>query len=291
MHGVLLPSCVFALHLQPFSPMSEYLAATILGLVQGLTEFLPVSSSGHLIITSALLHLDSDNIKTFEIAIQFGSILAVVVLYWKRFIGLIPRGGVERGRFAGFWGLFLLFLTCLPASVVGLLLHSFIKTHLFNPVSVSIALAVGALFIFFAEKYSATRPEPETTVSLDDITPRMALGIGCFQCLSLWPGFSRSTSTIMGGLLLGANRSIAAEYSFIAAVPIMIAATGFSLLADADKLSSADIPFFAVGTFMAFVSALVAIKVLIGLVSRISFRPFAWYRLIIAPLVFWFWMS
>lgn len=270
--------------------MSEYIAATILGLVQGLTEFLPVSSSGHLIITSALLHLDSDRIKTFEIAIQFGSILAVVVLYWRRFIGLIPRGGVEKGKFSGLWGLYLLFLTCVPACTVGLLLHSFIKTHLFNPVSVSIALAVGALFILYAESVSSKKDQSEQLVSLDQVSPRMAFGIGCFQCLSLWPGFSRSTSTIMGGLLLGASRPVAAEYSFIAAVPIMVAATGFSLLSDMDKLSSADLPFFTLGTFMAFVSALVAIKVLIGLVSRISFRPFAWYRLVIAPLVFWFWL-
>ncbi len=263
--------------------MSEYIAATVLGLVQGLTEFLPVSSTGHLIITSTLLNLADERTKIFEVVIQLGSILAVVVLYWERFWGLLfPKAG---SRFSGIRGLYLLFLTSLPASLLGLFAHKFIKANLFNPISVSLALAVGALFILFAEKRSP-RLAPARTV--DDITPKMALGIGLFQCLSLWPGFSRSTSTIMGGLLLGANRAVAAEYSFLAAVPIMVAATGFSLLSSASALTSADIPFFAVGSLVSFLSALAAIKILVGLVSRISFIPFAWYRLCIAPLVFWF---
>ena len=264
--------------------MNEYLASTILGLVQGLTEFLPVSSSGHLIITSSLLGMSGERIQIFEVVIQFGSILAVVALYWGRFWGLLfPKTG---SRFSGIRGLYLLFLTSLPASLVGLFAHKFIKLYLFNPVSVAAALAVGALFILFAER----RVCPTCVTEVDEITPKIALGIGCFQCLSLWPGFSRSTSTIMGGLLLGATRGVAAEYSFLAAVPIMFAATGLSLVSAANVLTSADIPFFAIGTLVSFVSALIAIKVLVGLVSRISFKPFAYYRLIIAPLVFWFWM-
>jgi undecaprenyl-diphosphatase len=270
--------------------MHEYLASALLGLVQGLTEFLPVSSSGHLIITSALLGLEGDRIKIFEVAIQFGSILAVVLLYWQRFMGLLfPKG---KRAFSGMRGLYLLFLTSLPASLTGLALHSIIKTHLFTPVSVALALAVGALFIFFAEwRYSCKAMLNAPTVrSLDDISPKMALGIGCFQCLSLWPGFSRSTSTIMGALLLGADRAVAAEYSFIAAVPILAAASGFSLISGREYLASADIPFFLIGALLAFVSALAAIKLFIGFVSCFSFRPFAWYRLIIAPLILWFWI-
>ena len=274
--------------------MSEYVASVILGIVQGLTEFLPVSSSGHLIITSSLLGLEGVRIQTFEVVIQLGSILAVVMLYWSRFCGLLfpgrvlPAGISPRApRFSGIRGLYLLFLTSLPASLVGLLLHKYIKLYLFNPISVAAALAVGALFILFAERKDASSMK---YASVDELTPGLALGIGCFQCLSLWPGFSRSTSTIMGGLLLGANRAVAAEYSFLAAVPIMVAATGLSLLSAADSLTKADIPFFAIGTAVSFFAALAAIKILVGLISRISFRPFAWYRLAVAPLILWFWM-
>jgi undecaprenyl-diphosphatase UppP len=262
--------------------MNEYLSATILGLVQGLTEFLPVSSTGHLIITSHLLGLTDARVDTFEVVIQLGSILAVVFLYFNRFLGLLlPARG---GKFAGIRGIFLLMLTCLPASLLGLLAHSSIKTFLFNPVSVSLALAVGALFILLVERM----PQKNTFRSMDEVTPALALGIGCFQCLSLWPGFSRSASTIMGGMILGANRSLAAEYSFVAAVPIMFAATGFDLYKSASFLAMTDLPFFLTGTAVAFFSAMLAIKLLMRLITRISFRPFAWYRLALAPLVFLF---
>ncbi len=267
--------------------MTESAAAGLLGLVQGLTEFLPVSSSGHLILASSLLGLEGERIKTFEIAIQLGSILAVVALYYRRFLGLLHVKATE--PFSGPRGLFLLFLTCLPACVAGFFLHSVIKAFLFNPVSVAIALAAGALFILFVEAKAGRAQSLPPADSLEKITPKIALGIGCFQCLSLWPGFSRSTSTIMGGMLLGVGRAAAAEYSFIAAVPIMFAATGYSLLKDAALLSAADIPFFAVGGLMAFASALLAIKLFVRLISRFSFRAFAWYRLALAPFILWFW--
>lgn len=269
--------------------MHEHAAAVLLGLVQGLTEFLPVSSSGHLIITSALLNLDDARIKTFEVVIQSGSILAVVFLYWPRFWGLVVPP--KKSGFSGYRGLLLLFLTSLPASVAGLLLHQYIKQYLFNPVSVAAALVVGALFIFYVERREdAAQTVRQANFSVDNISVKMAFGIGCFQCLALWPGFSRSTSTIMGGLFLGADRAAAAEYSFLAAVPILMAATGLSLISGADTLTRADIPFFALGTLVSFLSALAAIKIFVGLVSRISFRPFAWYRLAIAPLALWFWI-
>lgn len=262
--------------------MNEYLAATVLGLVEGLTEFLPVSSTGHLIITGSLMDLNDSRTQTFEVVIQLGAILAVAVLYRDKFLGLLsPRANAP---FSGIRGLFLLFLTCLPASLLGWFAHTFIKQYLFNPLSVSLALGVGALCILAVERLNR-RPN---CLTLDEITPGLAFGIGCFQCLSLWPGFSRSASTIMGGMILGAHRSLAAEYSFIAAVPIMLAATGFDLLKSAGDLSRADIPFFLVGSLVSFLSALIAIKVFIGVVKRVSLRPFAWYRLALAPLVFWF---
>lgn len=267
--------------------MFSSLAAVLLGLVQGLTEFLPVSSSGHLIITSALLDLTDERIKTFEVVIQLGSILAVMVLYCPRFMALLDFRGTK--AFSGFRGLYLLFLTCLPASAAGLLLHDYIKAYLFTPQSVAAALAVGACFIFYAEWRSGARHAAPAVLSVDDISPKQAFGIGCFQCLSLWPGFSRSTSTIMGGMLLGADRKAAAEYSFLAAVPIMIAASGLSLWKDRALLGSEDLSFFLLGTAVSFLASLAAIKGLLRLISSISFRPFAWYRLCIAPLVIWFW--
>lgn len=266
--------------------MSEYLVAVVLGIVQGLTEFLPVSSSGHLIITSAFLGETGPRIKTFEVVIQLGSILAVVLLYWRRFLGLLlPGKKTERRNFSGLRGLWLLFLTCLPASLLGLFAHSTIKTYLFNPSSVAVALVVGSIAILLVEQ----RQQAPTVESIDEITPRIALGIGICQCLSLWPGFSRSASTIMGGMLLGARRGIAAEYSFIAAVPIMFAATGFDLYKSASFLSANDIPFFLVGMGVSLVVALFAIKIFVGLLGKISLKPFAWYRLAIAPIVFWAW--
>jgi len=262
--------------------MSDYLVAIILGIVQGLTEFLPVSSTGHLIITSSLLGIDGPRIDTFEVVIQFGSILAVIFLYWPRFWGLLlPKAGI---RFAGVRGLYLLFLTCLPASLLGLLARDIIKGYLFNPLSVAVAWAVGAGLMLLLE----AKKSHSHCASLDEITPKMALGIGFCQCFALWPGFSRSASTIMGGMLLGANRSLAVEYSFIAAVPIMVAATGYDLFKSASFLTRADIPFFLVGSVVSFLAALIAVKAFTGLVTRISLRPFAIYRLALAPLVYWY---
>ena len=208
--------------------------------------------------------------------------MAVVVLYWKRFWGLVrPRPYV---RFAGMRGIWLLFLTSLPASVMGLLFHSMIKEYLFRPATVLVALVAGAVCMILVER----RKRRPTCISLDDMTPRLALGIGCFQCLALWPGFSRSASTIMGGMLLGAKRSLATEYSFIAAVPIMVAATGFDMLKSLSLFSVADIPFFAVGILGSFISALLAVKVFVALVGRMTLAPFAVYRLLIAPFIYYF---
>ena len=255
----------------------------IMGAVQGLTEFLPISSTGHLVIAGNLLGFTGDKASTFSVAIQLGSILAVAVLYRQRFLGLLcPKG---RSGLAGKRGIGLLLLTTLPACAAGLLLRSHIKT-LFTPASVAAALAVGALLMLLIEKRSAARPP--VCLSLDDVTPRMALGIGLCQCLALWPGFSRSGSTIMGGMLLGARRDVAAEYSFIAAGPIMIGATGYELLKTWALFTPEDVPLFASGMVFSFLFALLAIRAFIALVGRLTLRPFAWYRLALAPLVYIF---
>lgn len=262
--------------------MASWYVAIILGIVEGLTEFLPVSSTGHLIITGHLLGFTGSKAETFEIVIQLGAILAVVVLYWDRFTGLLRAN--PKQRFSGSYGLWLLFLTSLPASVVGLLAHKYIKAYLFSPTTVAIALGVGAIFIFIVEGMD----KEQKTTSLDEITPTLALGIGLFQCLALWPGFSRSAATIMGGTLLGAKRAVAAEYSFIAAVPIMFAATGYDFLKNHALFESGDLLFLAIGFVVAFISAWIAVKSFIYLLGKLTLRPFAVYRLALAPLVLYF---
>lgn len=263
--------------------MTSYLNAIILGIVEGLTEFLPISSTGHLIITGHLLGFTGPKADTFEIVIQLGAILAVVAMYLGTFWGLVRPTGRPFGGLRGLW---LLFLTSLPASLLGLFAHSAIKEHLFSPVTVAFALMVGAAAILLVEKMQIKK----SVADLDAITPALALGIGCFQCLALWPGFSRSAATIMGGMILGVDRRAAAEYSFIAAVPIMFAATGYDLLGSWRLFSPDDFMILGVGFAVSFVSAWIAIKGFIALLGRLTLRPFAWYRLALAPVVLWiFW--
>lgn len=263
--------------------MDSILTAVLLGIIEGLTEFLPVSSTGHLIVAGHLMDFTGAKAATFEVVIQLGAILAVVVLYWDKFLGLLKTDPDH--AFSGFRGLWMLFLTSLPASIVGLLLHGYIKQYLFGPLTVAWALAFGSIAIFYVEGRRFTQTPK---IGLDQMTPRLAFGIGCFQCLALWPGFSRSAATILGGMILGAHRKLAAEYSFIAAVPIMIAATGYDLLKSYSLFAAEDIPFMAVGVLVSFVSAWAAVKVFIGLVSRMTFRPFAVYRIIVAAAVILF---
>ena len=263
--------------------MTPWYVAVVLGIVEGLTEFLPVSSTGHLIISGYLLDFTGPKAETFEIVIQLGAILAVVLLYRERFLGLIrPKPGV---RFSGRRGIWLLVLTSLPASVVGLIAHRAIKDYLFGPITVAWALGVGAVLILIVERI---RKEPDL-FALDDMTPLLAFGVGLFQCLALWPGFSRSAATIMGGMLLGLDRKTAAEYSFIAAVPIMFAATGYDFLKNYTMFQVGDLIFLAIGFVVSFLAAWVAVKGFIILLGRLTLRPFAWYRLAVAPLVLLFW--
>ncbi len=162
--------------------------------------------------------------------------------------------------------------------------HKYIKAYLFSPFTVACALAVGAILIFIVEGMDKT----ERSTTLDEITPMQALGVGLFQCLALWPGFSRSAATIMGGMLLGIRRTVAAEYSFIAAVPIMFAATGYDFMKSYALFKTDDLIFLAVGFGVSFISAWVAIKAFIYLLGKLTLRPFAVYRLILVPLIFMF---
>ncbi|EMD7579659.1 undecaprenyl-diphosphate phosphatase [Cronobacter sakazakii] len=265
--------------------MHSLLVAAILGIVEGLTEFLPVSSTGHMIIVGHLLGFEGDTTKTFEVVIQLGSILAVVVMFWRRLFGLIgihfghpPHEGVGKGRLS----LIHILLGMVPAVVLGLVFHDFIKS-LFNPINVMYALVVGGVLLIIAE---VLKPKEPKAPGLDDMTYRQAFFIGCFQCLALWPGFSRSGATISGGMLVGVSRYAASEFSFLLAVPMMMGATALDLYKSMGFLTMADLPMFAVGFVTAFVVALVAIKTFLHIIKRISFIPFAIYRFIVAAAVF-----
>lgn len=252
----------------------------VLGIVEGLTEFLPISSTGHLILAGHLLGSSGEVESTFEVFIQLGAILAVVFLYRDRFRMLFRPG--ENESFSGLRGWKLLAITSLPAMGVGFLMHDFIKGHLFNPITVTWALGLGGLALIWVERLRMR----SSTLSLDHLTIRQALAIGLFQCLSLWPGVSRAASTIVGGLFSGLNRKLAAEYSFIAAVPIMVVATLYDLLKSWDRLQPSDLSLFAVGFGIAFVSAIVAIRFFVNLLQRFTLAPFGVYRIAIAFLFF-----
>jgi undecaprenyl-diphosphatase len=258
--------------------------AVIMGIVEGLTEYLPVSSTGHLIITGALLGMEGEKTKTFEIFIQLGAILAVVVLYHQRFQRLLSfRQGNDKG-FAGLRGCLLLGVTTFPVLVAGFLLHDYLKAHLFKPVPVALALGIGGVAILVAERW---RPAP-TTQSLDAVSWSQALRVGLFQCLALWPGVSRSAATIIGGMTGRIDRKTAAEYSFFAAVPALTAATLYDLYKSRGELSAGDVPMFAVGFVVSFLAAWAAVAGFIRLLQRGTLRPFAYYRILIAPIIYYF---
>ena len=262
------------------------LVAAILGVVEGLTEFLPVSSTGHLIIVGNLLGFTGDTSKSFEVVIQLGSILAVVVMFWRRLFNMIGlhfgKPPVHEGSGSRRLNLLHIILGMIPATVLGLLLHSQIKA-LFEPKYVMYALVVGGILLIAAELLKPKKPRAE---GLDDITYVQAFMIGVFQCLALWPGFSRSGATISGGMLMGISRFAASEFSFLLAVPMMMGATALDLYKSYSFLNMADLPMFATGFVSAVIVALIAIKTFLAVIKRISFIPFAIYRFFVAIAVY-----
>lgn len=258
------------------------LNALLLGVVEGITEFLPISSTGHLIIVSDLLGLNDEKGKVFDIVIQLGAILAVCWEYRVRLTRAFSGLASDRvqQRFAT-----NLLVAFLPAAVVGLALHSTIKAYLFNPVSVAVALVVGAIVIFVIERWYERHGAPPRVSSVDEMTWKDALKVGCAQCLSLIPGTSRSAATIMGGMVFGLSRQAATEFSFFLAVPIMVAATGYQVVKYRALFQASDIAPFAVGFLVSFVFALIAVRALIRYVAHHDFRAFAWYRIVLGIAV------
>ncbi|HWP18340.1 MAG TPA: undecaprenyl-diphosphate phosphatase [Burkholderiaceae bacterium] len=266
------------------------LKAAVMGVVEGLTEFLPISSTGHLILASSLLGFTGDKIKVFEIAIQTGAMLAVIWEYRARLWGTVR--GIGHDRVAQRFALNVL-IAFLPAVAFGLLFGALIKVHLFNPVAVATAFVVGGLIILFVERRHRRRfgardlegSRLARVETVDDITPLDALKVGLVQCAALIPGTSRSGATIIGAMIFGFSRKAATEFSFYLGIPTLVGAGAYSLWKQRDLLELSDAPMFAVGLVFAFVSAWLCIRWLIRYVSTHDFTIFAWYRIVFGAVV------
>jgi undecaprenyl-diphosphatase len=254
----------------------DLLVAAILGLVEGLTEFLPVSSTGHLIVAGSLLNFTGERAKLFEIVIQAGAIVAVCWEYRARLFAVAR--GLPRERAAQRFVLNLL-IAFLPAALLGLAFAGAIKARLFAPVPVAAAFIAGALVILWAERRQRARPDSVRIRSVDELSWTDALKIGCAQAFALIPGTSRSGATIIGGMLFGLSRQAATEFSFFLAIPTLFAATGYDLVKNRHLLSTGDLSMIAVGFAVAFVSAFFTIRALLRYVAHHDFVPFAWYRI------------
>jgi undecaprenyl-diphosphatase len=245
------------------------LKALIMGVVEGLTEFLPISSTGHLIVAGRLLRFPEEIAATFEIFIQLGAILAVVVYFARDLLREVRAAPAARGL------LLNLAVAFLPAALVGIALGDVIKAYLFNPVTVAFALIGGGVIMLIIEQ------RPRRPAVRDVLAARWphALVVGLAQIASLWPGFSRSASTIIGGMLAGMDRPTALRFSFYLSIPTMVAATVFDFLRSLDEIHTEALPAFFIGTACAFLVALAVIKFLLGYVARHDFKPFGWYRI------------
>jgi undecaprenyl-diphosphatase len=256
------------------------LTAAILGIVEGLTEFLPISSTGHLILAGSLLNFTGDKAAVFEIAIQTGAILAVIGIFWAKLRATATSftiSAVSRRFVANVAVAFA------PAVVLGLLFGKLIKGHLFNPVSVAVALVVGGFVIIWAERWR--RQVPPRITRVEDMSALDALKVGMLQCLALVPGTSRSGATIIGGMFVGLSRPVATEFSFFLAIPTLIGAGAYSLYKDWELLSLSDMAPFLTGLLFAFLSAWLCIRWLLRYVASHDFIPFAWYRIIFGLIV------
>jgi undecaprenyl-diphosphatase len=258
------------------------LKAAVMGVVEGLTEFLPISSTGHLILAGALLGFDDDKAKVFDIAIQTGAIFAVILVYWQKISSTVLA--LPRERQARLFALNLL-IAFVPAVILGLLFGKAIKAHLFTPVVVASTFILGGLVILWAERWHQRNPLAARVQSADDMTAMDALKVGLVQCLAMIPGTSRSGATINGGMLLGLSRRAATDFSFYLAIPTLIGAGAYSLYKDRALLSLADLPLFAVGLVFAFASAWLCIRWLLRYIATHSFVVFAWYRIVFGLVV------
>ncbi|MEI4769895.1 undecaprenyl-diphosphate phosphatase [Psychrobacillus sp. FJAT-51614] len=265
----------------------ELLKAIILGFVEGMTEFAPVSSTGHMIIVDDMWlkteeFLGKYSANTFKIVVQLGSILAVVVVMWKRLFSLVGLYKIESENSSKQFNLLHVIVGIIPAGVLGVLLEDFIDKNLFGVETVIYSLVAGSILMIIADKFGPQKP---SITSLDQITYAKAFKVGLVQCLSLWPGFSRSGATISGGVLFGMSHKTAADFTFIMAVPIMAGASLVSVVKNWEEINMGDMGFYAAGFISAFVFALISIKFFLKLISRIKLMPFAIYRLVLAAIL------
>lgn len=265
----------------------ELIKALVLGFVEGMTEFAPVSSTGHLIIVDDMWlqieeFLGARSKFTFMIIIQLGSILAVVVVFWKRLFSLVGLYKIDGEKTTGGFNLAHVLVGMLPAVILGFAFKDLIDKYLFSTQTVIYALVAGSILMIAADKLGPKKP---SVTSLDQITYRQAFTVGMVQCLSLWPGFSRSGATISGGVLFGMNHRTAADFTFIMAVPIMMGASLVSIVKNLEYLSMDDWGFYLVGFLSAFVFALISIRFFLQLISKVKLMPFAIYRLVLAAVL------
>ena len=258
------------------------LKAAVMGIVEGLTEFLPISSTGHLILAGALLGFDDEKAKVFDIAIQTGAILAVIIVYWEKIkstVIALPTQRLAR-RFA-----LNVLIAFFPAVLLGLLFGNAIKAHLFTPTVVASTFIIGGFIILWVEGWGRKplhdgHPDDHARiVNVESMTPLDALKVGLVQCLAMVPGTSRSGATIIGGMLLGMSRKAATDFSFYLAIPTLIGAGAYSLYKERALLSMADVPMFAVGLLFSFLSAWLCVRWLLRYIATHSFVVFAWYRI------------
>ncbi|MEO7393168.1 MAG: undecaprenyl-diphosphate phosphatase [Ramlibacter sp.] len=253
--------------------------AAIMGVVEGLTEFLPISSTGHLILAGALLGFDDEKAKVFDIAIQTGAILAVIIVYWQKIRDTLVALPTQKQaqRFA-----LNVLIAFVPAVILGLLFGKAIKAHLFTPAVVASTFILGGFVILWAER----RTQAVVRIhEVDEMSPLDAIKVGLAQCLAMIPGTSRSGATIIGGMLFGLSRKAATDFSFYLAIPTLIGAGAYSLFKERALLSMADLPMFAVGLVFSFLSAWLCVRWLLRYISTHSFTPFAWYRIAFGVIV------
>ncbi|QGZ39942.1 undecaprenyl-diphosphatase [Pseudoduganella flava] len=258
------------------------LKALIMGLVEGFTEFLPISSTGHLILAGSLLNFTGEKIKVFEIAIQGGAMLAVIWEYRVKIANVLAGLGSDpkARRFA-----LNVIVGFLPAAILGFMFNKQIKEQLFAPVPVAMAFIIGGLIILWVERRARNNPVAVRVQSVDDMSVLDALKVGCAQAFALIPGTSRSGATIIGGMMLGLSRKAATEFSFFLAIPTLLGATFYSLYKERALLSAADLPLFGIGSLSAFVSAFLCVRWLLRYISSHDFTIFAWYRIVFGFVV------
>ncbi|OAB42444.1 undecaprenyl-diphosphate phosphatase [Paenibacillus glacialis] len=262
--------------------MYDIICAIVLGIVEGLTEFLPVSSTGHLILASDLLGYEGKAADTFKIVIQLGAVLAVLILYWKRYMdmlkGLVTFNFSTKGKLNAIH----LIIAMIPALITYLIFKDFIKEVLFGPGPVLIGLIIGGVLMIVATQVKRTVTAEES----DDISYKQAFGIGMFQCFALWPGFSRSGSTISGGMLFGTSQKAAADFTFMISVPVMLGATVLDMYDAREYLTTDDLVLFLIGFVVAFCVAMIAVVTFLKLIKRLRLEWFALYRFVIAALFY-----